>query len=215
MRTCICINREYGVNGGVIAEAVEKSTGLPVFDSELRDMAVSGAGIDREALDLNESKKLNTWLEEHFYGEKHEGKANYAGEFPKEILIKSMEHSIVEVCGKQDCIILGKCADQILWKYTDYNVISVFVSAPLGRRVRTVMAREDMNELMAKLRIRKIDSLRRDLFRYYVSDDDEQEKGSWGHADAYDLCFNAAHMDPASIADVIARVYKAKSSADL
>ncbi|MGN0708795.1 MAG: cytidylate kinase family protein, partial [Anaerovoracaceae bacterium] len=142
MRTCICINREYGVNGGVIAEAVEKSTGLPVFDSELRDMAVSGAGIDREALDLNESKKLNTWLEEHFYGEN-----------------------------------------------TDYNVISVFASAPLGRRVRTVMAREDMNELMAKLRIRKIDSLRRDLFRYYVSDDDEQEKGSWGHADAYDLCF--------------------------
>lgn len=214
MRTCICINREYGVNGGVIAEAAEKITGLPVFDNELRDMAVHGAGIDLKALDLNESKKLNAWLEDHFYAEDRENKADYAGQFPKEILIKSMEHAIIDVCGRQDCIILGKCADQVLRKYTNFKVISVFVSAPLGRRIRTVMAREGMNELFAKLRIRKIDSLRRDHFSYYISEDDEDEKGSWGHPDAYDICFNAALMDPASMADVIAHVYRSVISQD-
>ena len=207
MRTCICINRAYGVDGGAVAGELARIMNMPVFDSELTELAAKAVGMDPELLFQNDREKINAWLEAHFNDSSaSEDKlpGDYAGDSPKEIMIHAMEQTIAKVCRKQNCIILGKGADHVLKRIPDIRAVSVFISAPYRYRLKSVMAREELTEVLAKIRIRKIDSLRSDFFSYYVPEEMEPVNGRWGGADAYDLCFNAEAMPAETMAEIIA-----------
>ena len=205
MTTCICINREYGSNGSLIADKLSLRLHIPCFDKELIRLAVEESGIDSSLLNPSEPKKANEWLDEHFY---EDTDLRFSGKAPNDILARAMVRGIEKLGRKEDCILMGRCADRVLRPLDGVTPIAVFITAPLYWRIRNVMERDGLTELEAMLRIRKIDKVRSEYFDYYTKDDPRVDRGGWGVPSTYDMCFNPALMPEPFILDMLAEAYR-------
>ena len=99
---------------------------------------------------------------------------------------------------KEDCVIVGRCANRILSDRKD--CLSVFVYAPMDYRIRTVMEREYLSEKEARARIRKMDKQRRYHYNYFTD-------RNWEDMDEYDICIDSSKCSIERCAKVLEGVY--------
>ena len=93
---------------------------------------------------------------------------------------------ILELAQKDPCIIVGRCADAIL-KSAGIPVISLFICAPFGDRIRRRMEIEGLGPKEAEDTIRKIDKQRKKYYDTYTG-------RNWGVPENYDFCINSSVM---------------------
>ena len=90
----------------------------------------------------------------------------------------------VKEMAKKPCVIVGRCADDIL---RDEDILRVFVYADLGYRIARVCEAFDLNEKAAATLIKKTDKKRANYYNFYTSK-------NWGEAVNYDICINSAKL---------------------
>ena len=90
---------------------------------------------------------------------------------------------IRDLAETQSCIIVGKCADDILKDYR--NVISVYVEAPRDACVKSICSKMYVSEERANQLIRKTDKYRANYYNYYTGGKE------WTNPVNYDLVLNS------------------------
>ena len=90
------------------------------------------------------------------------------------------------IAAKEDCIIVGRCADYIL--RDEPRLVTVFICASLDTRVKRIMEGEKMSEEDARRYVEQGDRTRAAYYNYYTFK-------KWGDSASYDLCIDSSTLD--------------------
>ena len=122
----------------------------------------------------------------------------------EDILWEHQYRVITELAEKSFCVIVGRCSDYILRDYD--RCVSLFLHAPLERRVARIIRTENMDEAQARAAIARTDRRRADNYDYYTNQ-------TWGYSDHYDLCIDT-RLGREFILDAVREVMKQKEAVE-
>lgn len=191
----ITINRLYGSNGRQLGQILAQELGIHYYDKELIRIASEKKGIPYDELLKVDEKRASQWR--YPVEDPMQMQPQYRF-FPMNDVLFQMESEIIEsLAEKEDCVIIGRCANHILKD----KCSSVFIHAPFEYRVKTVMNRLDRTEKSARAMIRKIDKERRSYYEYFT---DER----WLDMSQYDLCIDSSRFTPPQIVRMLKAMYE-------
>ncbi len=190
----ITINRMYGSNGRKIGEALAKELGIHYYDKELIQIASEKEGIPYDELLKVDEKRASQWrypLEDPL-----QMAPQYRFYPMNDVLFQSECEIIRSIAQKEDCIIIGRCANSILKE----NCFSIFIHAPFETRVQNVAARLDISEKDAAGLVKKLDKDRRSYYEYFADQ-------KWLDMQGYDLCIDSSRIPEDQIIRMLTSVY--------
>ena len=191
----ITIGRLYGSDGRKIAQELANRLGFRFYDKELIRLAAKESNIPYDDLVKADEKRASFWAYPTDNERITEDRWYYS---VNDILYDTEKKIIREKAEKEDCVIVGRCANRILSDRKD--CLSVFVYAPLDYRIRIVMEREYLCEKEARERIRKMDKQRRYHYNYFTD-------RNWEDMDEYDICIDSSKCSIERCAKVLEGVY--------
>ena len=108
----ITINRMLGSNGRLIGRALADELGFTFYDKELIDIAAQKENIPFDILAKVDEKKGSQWR----FPIEHELQLDSDFHFVpmNDVLFDLQRKIIVETAQKEDCVIVGRCANHIL-----------------------------------------------------------------------------------------------------
>ena len=182
----ITINRMHGSNGRLIGRALADELGFTFYDKELIDIAAQKENIPFDILAKVDEKKGSQWR----FPIEHELQLDSDFHFVpmNDVLFDLQRKIIVETAQKEDCVIVGRCANHIL----EGNCLSVFIYAPFDYRVQTVMQRTGREEKSVQKMIRKVDKERRTYYEYFTDK-------KWTDFSQYHLAVDSSRFDQDTI----------------
>lgn len=177
---CIAVDRQYGSGGHDFSQKLAEKLAFQFYDGEIIRLAAGAAGYSPEYVEQREETMTNSLLydlvsEVYAYSDTHQSS--------RDTIFAAESKVITDAAGKENCVIVGRCADWILRE--NRRCIRVFLYAPLEERIKTVMAREGLDEKSARHQIQQKDRKRADYYRYYT-------KHIWGMASNYHLCVDTS-----------------------
>lgn len=170
----ITIGREHGSGGRLIAQKVSDALGIPLYDKKLIRMIANDSGFSEEYIEQAEKRKTTSFLFNIYFD-----KANLPMD---DQLFLAQANVIKKVAERGPCVIVGRCADQILKERDD--CLNVFIYAPLEEKMaRTEQVYGEKPSNM-KHYLEKFDKQRA---AYYAHFTDE----TWGAPGHYHAMFNS------------------------
>ena len=196
-RRVITIGRQYGSNGHDIAMKLADKLGIHCYDKELLEIAAKEKNLSYEELTKVDEKRANPWR----YPVENEVQMakQYRFEPLNDILFYTEVDVIKSLVEKEDCIIVGRCANEILAGVE--GVRRVFIHAPLDYRIRKVMDRASIDEKEAALLIKKVDKQRKYYYNYFTDK-------RWEDMSQYDVTLNSGTMTEEGILNVLTTLYE-------
>ncbi len=191
----ITINRLYGSNGRNLGKALSQELGIHYYDKELIRIASEEKNIPYEELLKVDEKRASQWR--YPVDDPLQMEPQYRF-YPMNDMLYHTECGIIRsIAEKEDCIIIGRCANHIL----KGKCKSVFIHAPFEYRVQTVMDRLDRTEKSARSLIKKMDKERRCYYEYFAD-------AKWLDMSEYDLCIDSSHFTPPEIIRMLKTMYE-------
>lgn len=174
----ITIGRQFGCGGHDIARILAKKLEYPVYDGEIIEKAAGITNYTPQFVGEHEESMTNSLLYDlvnqmYSYSPEHPS--------PKDAVFESEERVIREFADKGNCIIIGRCADDILKDYP--NCFKVWLHAPEDVRIRRIMETENLSQKDAALKIAQEDKRRANNYRYYTNK-------VWGLSKNYHITLN-------------------------
>lgn len=181
----ICIDREFGSGGRHIGKLVADKLGIPYYDKELIEIAAKDSGYSKQFFEDNDEQPTNSFLYSLSIGAYTLGNSlSGIPQMPITDKVFQIQSDIIRnVASQGSCVIVGRCAGNILREYDD--VFTVFVHADLPYRVARVAEFENLSKEKATDLVKKTDKKRAGYHNMYSD-------LRWGDAKAYDLCINGA-----------------------
>lgn len=181
----VTIARGFVSGGKEIGTKLGLRLGIPCYEREILTMASQKNNID-ESLFVDKDEKLKgnyivNWLRKNpsiYICEPQEN------DFVSDNNLFQLQAELIrDLAETQSCIIVGKCADDILKDYR--NVISVYVEAPRDACVKSICSKMYVSEERANQLIRKTDKYRANYYNYYTGGKE------WTNPVNYDLVLNS------------------------
>lgn len=192
------IGRQYGSNGRSIAKELAQRLGVHYYDKELIKLAGERSDIPYEELLKVDEKRANPWrypVEDDMQMENR-----FRFEPMNDVLFDTEAGIIEELTKKEDCIIIGRCANHILKGRT--GCTSVFIHAAFDTRVQNIMKRASIDEKAARNLVKKLDKQRRYYYNYYTDH-------KWDDMGQYDFCIDSKSVGREQILDILEAIYRA------
>lgn len=192
----ITISRQNGSGGKYIGEALAQRLHIPVYDSQLINMAAVKGHLDIDKLADSDEISTGGYLD----------KGSITAGFFKKVTLDdelfSREAEIIRELSKgPDCIIIGRCGNYIL---REEETLDVYIYA--SDMEFKIHRKEEYNCLSkdeAKKIIKEKDKIRSMYHQYHTG----QVMGDKNH---YDLCVNTYALGIETAIDVIATAYERK-----
>ncbi len=185
MHKVITLSRQFGSGGREIAEKLSERLGIPYYDKRILEHAAEESGIAKEHFEKADERRTNSFLfslvHAHYGGTAAPVQLNDIITDDK-LFIHTAD--AIKKFAAHPCIIVGRCADDIL---RDYPLIKLYVYADLNFRAARIMQLYELNEKAAITLIKKTDKKRANYYNFYTSK-------TWGEADNYDLCLSASRL---------------------
>lgn len=195
-RRIITINRMYGSNGRKIGKALAKELGIHCYDKELIHIASEKEGIPYEELVKVDEKRASQWR--YPVDEPAQMAPQYRFYPMNDVLFQAESEIIEAIARREDCIIIGRCAGQVL----EGNCLKVFIHAPFDYRAEVVAERMNLqDEKEIRYIIKKMDKERRSYYEYFT---DER----WLDMGAYDLCIDSSRFTEEQIVGMLKSAYE-------
>jgi cytidylate kinase len=196
MTRIITIGREFGSNGRAIAKELAETLDISFYDNELITLAAQKSKVPAEVFAKADEKKSNPLLYSSIEYQVGQGYSSIAP--INDVLYQAQSDTIREVADKEDCVIVGRCADFVLENHPRCR--HIFIFAPMDVRVATVRRRENLDERGAQAMIKKMDKQRRLYYNYYTD-------RKWGDLKNYDISLDSSVFERAQIIDLLKVVY--------
>ena len=196
-RRVITIGRQFGSNGRDIAMKLAKRLGINCYDKELIEIAAKEKNLSYEELKKVDEKRANPWrypVEDEALMAKQ-----YRFEPLNDVLFYAEVEVIKSLAQQEDCIIVGRCANDVL--SDEEGVRSVFVHAPIEYRTKKVMDRASIDEKEASALIKKVDKQRKYYYNYFTDK-------RWEDMSQYDMTINSGSMTEEEILNVLTTLYE-------
>ena len=197
MKRIITIGRQYCALGGEIGKELSRITGIPVYDRESLVEIALKHGIPRETFEKADEQATSSFLYSMAMSS-YSGSLVHFGVNENSITdrvfnIQSTE--IRRIADEGSCIIVGRCADDILSGYE--GLLKVFVHAPYESRIAEYLSlNPDADENSARKQINKFDKKRASYYNFYTG------KG-WGDPKNYHLNVDSSVLGDAGTAELI------------
>jgi len=185
----ICVEREYGSGGAVIARRLAEHLGWRLWDEEITAEIARVAKIDHEA-----ARRCDECVDPLIYRLfKVFARGSYertlpvgeGGAFDTDRMVALLHRVIEDIASRGNCVIVGRGAPYILRNRPD--TFSVFVFAPFEEKVRRVMTLGKTEKEAAKL-VEDIDAERAAFIRHYFGKE-------WPHRPLYNVMINSKFGD--------------------
>lgn len=192
----ITINRMYGSGGRLLGKALAEKLGIGFYDKELIQMASEKNQIPYKELEKVDEKKASQWRLP--VKEQMQMQPQYHFHPMNDVLFETQSQIIRELGQKEDCIIVGRCANYILGD----KCFSLFVYAPFEYRVQTIMERLGREEKSARSLVKKMDKTRRSYYEFFTD-------AKWKDLSNYQMCIDTSRFDQEFLLKLLADVYAA------
>ncbi len=187
----ITIGRQFGAGGKLVADALGRKLGIPVYDSELITRASQDSGFSAELFVRKDEKRSFFSFTSIFANGFSTDQDNYMSE---NSLFKLQSATISKLAETGSAIIVGRCSDYILRDRND--TLDVFLTAPAEVRARRVSDRAGIPYEDALEMLEKRDKGREEYYNYYTF-------GDWGKASNYDICVDSSILGIEGTAEFI------------
>ena len=186
----INIGRQFGCGAKDVAMAIERKTGIPVYDSELLKKAAQDFGFSEALFSSSDEKKRSFSLSSVFSG-------HYFGcpSMNDDASLFAMQaQTIKNIAQNGSAIIIGRASNYIL---RDLDCcLNVFLTSPIKERAKRVAERENMDREKALEHIARMEKEREAYYNTFTF-------GNWGMASTYDLCVDTSLLGVEGTADLI------------
>lgn len=191
----IVISREYASGGSEIGRRLAEELGIPFYDRHFVDEQVKNSGLSNEFVEQEERKFISSLLFNLSTGGYH-----YANDRSVSDQIHLAEmNAIKSVAAQGPCVIVGRCADDIL--KDDYDVFSVFIHADPAIRAARCVEEYGKDPRRVQQYLREKDRTRARHYEYYTD-------RTWGYRGNYHLSVNAGRLGIEGSVDLIRRAYE-------
>ena len=176
----ITISREFGSGGRFIGEEVAKKLGIAYYDKNIINHIAEESGLSpdyiQEKAELSPKKGLFAYA---LVGRDITGKS------VEDMVYEAQRKVILDLAGKEPCVIIGRNADFIL-KDRDY-VLNVFIHGDMPEKIQRIMGLYNVEEKETVKMMADTDKRRMTNYRFYT----EQK---WGMAGNYTLSMNSSRL---------------------
>ena len=176
----ITISREFGSGGRFIGEEVAKKLGISYYDKDIIGQIAEQSGFApeyiRENAELSPKKGLFAYA---FSGRDITGKS------VEDMVYEAQRKVILDLAGKEPCVIIGRNADFILKDRDD--VLNVFIHGDMPEKIQRITHLYNVGEQEAVKMMADTDKRRMANYNFYT----EQ---NWGKASNYTLCLNSSEI---------------------
>ncbi len=179
----ITIGREYASGGRIIGQKVAESLGVPFYNKEILHMAADRLQMSPEDVKFADETAASSLL----YSMSLMSNLSSSSNLPLNDRVFIEEREVIKALAqKGPCVIVGRCADDILREIRD-DVLNVFIYADKESRIRRAIDEygEDPDEVFSQLR--KHDKKRSTYYNLNTG-------RKWGAKDNYDLCLNSTSI---------------------
>ena len=188
----ITISREYGSGGRYIGELVSQKLGIHLYDNEFIMKIAEETGYSEKYIEENEQKRdLSAVFNNGYYSEFNN---------ENELFIRESE-LIKEVANKESCVIVGRCADDIL--KDKENIFKIFVYSDKQSKINRAVEYYGIDSKKAEKEITRIDKLRANHYKYYTGK-------NWKDFGNYDICINSDKLGVEETSDLIVKLVSSK-----
>ena len=192
----ITINRMYGSGGRLLGKALAEKLGIGFYDKELIRLASEKNQIPYKELEKVDEKKASQWRLP--VKEQMQMQPQYHFHPMNDVLFETQSQIIRELGQKEDCIIVGRCANYILGD----KCFSLFVYAPFEYRVQSIMERLGREEKSARALVKKMDKTRKSYYEFFTDE-------KWKDLNNYQMCIDTSRFDQEFLLKLLADVYAA------
>ena len=190
----ITIGREFGSGGRTIGREVAERPGIPCYDHELIEKLAQESGLSRDYI-KNESEYAShsSWTAVAFSSVRSLGVPSN-----QDYLWAIQRKIILELGEKEDCVIVGRCADAILEDSAD--LLKVFIHASFEQRAKRIVEKYGETEVPTEKRLRDKDKRRALYYQFYTDRE-------WGAMENYHLILDSGVLGIEKCVDIIASLY--------
>ena len=176
----ITISREFGSGGRFIGEEVAKKLGISYYDKNIISRIAEKSGLSpeyiQESAELSPKKGLLAYA---LAGRDITGKS------VEDMVYEAQRKVILDLAGKEPCVIIGRNADFILKDRDD--VLNVFIHGDMPEKIQRITRLYNVGEQEAVKMMADTDKRRMANYNFYT----EQ---NWGKASNYTLCLNSSEI---------------------
>ncbi len=193
----ITIGRQFGSGGRRIGERVAKELGIPCYDRALIEMASKEMGVDEYDLERVDESAVSRFFSLHKSPSYTESAMDYGLPLNDNMFLIQSQ-IIMKLALKEDCVIIGRCADYVLRDHP--GCISVFICASKEDRKKRIMDRYELSERDALDAIKKVDRKRKYYYETYTDN-------NWGSIDSHQVLMNVSLLGEDEVVRLIKDMY--------
>ena len=178
-KTIITLGREYCTGGRYIAEDVANALGIKLYDKELITMAAKNSGLSEEAVAASEKRHTHSLLYSLY---------TMGNELPLGDQVFILQSRIIKQLAEEGpCVILGRCADEIL-REAGMDSLNVFIHADdIHRAVRVSELTGSTNATEIQRLMAKKDASRHNYYNHYTGK-------KWGDSHNYHMTLDSGAL---------------------
>lgn len=189
----ITIARSYGSGGRLIGREVASKLGYAFYDKELIELAAKECGFSPEFIQATEQRATFG-----FFANLASQGFSYSKDTlpPTDMLFVAQCKVIQDIASKEDCVIVGRCADYVLRDLD--SCLHVFIRSTEEDAVHRVTTYYGVEKDKAAEEIKRINRQRAAHCKRYTD-------RTWGAAENYDLMLNTNRFGIEGCTDLICR----------
>lgn len=199
MSRVITIGRKYGSSGIEIGKKVAELLAVPFYDKELVEMAAKKDNLNPETVKEADERSTNSLLYSVVsgnYSMRGLGSPMYYN-MPINDRLFVAQTSVIKEVAKNDCVIVGRCADYVLEDEENVDVLSVFLYSSNEYCIENIVKETGITKTKARDVVNKANKRRRNYYEYYTGRD-------WGAMSNYNLCIDVEKVGTENAARLIA-----------
>ena len=180
MNKIITIGRQFGSLGSEIGSKLSELTGIKCYDREALVSIAEKHGIPAETFEKADEQATSSFLYSLAMSS-YSGNIAHFGmndHILTDRVFNIQSAEIKRIAQEGDCIIIGRCADDILDSFP--GVLKLFIHAPMEFKIDAIKKYGETDENSIKKRIQKADKKRASYYNFYTG------KG-WGDPKNYHL----------------------------
>lgn len=159
----ITISRQFASMGRSIAKRLAEELGIEFYDRDIVEQTARRMGLPVSTISDTEESANNIY---------------YKRIYPLGMAIKSMQDEVFmvqqniirDLADRESCIIVGRCADEVLKDHP--RLLNIHVFAPKADRLRNCVEKLGMDEATAKKTLPRVDKSRAGYHKVYGGGDE-------------------------------------------
>ena len=159
----ITISRQFASMGRSIAKKLAEGLGIEFYDRDIVEQTARRMGLPVSTISDTEESANNIY---------------YKRIYPLGMAIKSMQDEVFmvqqniirDLADRESCIIVGRCADEVLKDHP--RLLNIHVFAPKADRLRNCVEKLGMDEATAKKTLPRVDKSRAGYHKVYGGGDE-------------------------------------------